>query len=101
MATKQDIGKAMARTAELAREVGLLGAEDGLLYTYNAEGKVWSVLLLQEGTRRRSGALPFLPNGGQGIGRTKSEALETLRTVSGVLLAVLYPRRVAELDNVE
>ena len=96
MATKQDIGKAMARTAELAREVGLLGAEDGLLYTYNVEGKVWSILL-QEGTRRRSGALPFLPNGGRSIGRTKAEAVQTLQTVNGVLVAVLHKRSVAEL----
>lgn len=89
MATKNDLIVTLRRTEELSKSVGLIREEDTLLIDEadRQTAHPWGVRLLRA-QNRVSDELHFLPDSGRSIGRTKSEAQETLRTVNGVLLAV-------------
>lgn len=101
MASKNDLVRALRRTEELARQVGLI-EQDEALFLEQGEAQFnipWGVRKMQDGYRYE-GALPFLPDSGRSIGMTKSEALQTLQTVNGTLSVVLRtPRPVRNIKD--
>ena len=95
MATKNDLVRTLKRTGELARKMGFLETDESLALSEadRQSGEPWGVLLVQtleDGSeRRRSSNLPWLPDSGRSIGRTKSEAQEALQTINGVLVVAV------------
>lgn len=95
MATKNDLVRTLKRTGELARKLGFLETDESLALSEadRQAGEPWGVFLVQsltDGTERRySGILPWLPDSGRSIGRTKSEAQEALQTINGVLVVAV------------
>lgn len=98
MATKNDLQRTLKRTAELAREAGLLHTDDSLILDEPAVGTTepWGVHRLN-GIVRIQGDLLLLPDSGRSIGSTKRQAQQTLQTVNGVLVAVIHKRSMDKL----
>lgn len=102
MATKNDLAQTLKRTGELARKLGFLETDESLALSEadRQAGEPWGVFLVQtlsDGEQRRyKGILPWLPDSGRSIGRTKSEAQETLQTINGVLVVAVERKSLME-----
>lgn len=102
MATKKDVLATLKRTEEFAVASGLIGPLD-VLVMLEPEGAQygstsWGVAVVRNGSESMEhNTLTFLPDSGRSIGNTKREAQETLRTVNGVLAAMIHTSTMAKL----